>query len=235
MKRFFKIIRNIGLGLLLLIGLAYGLSRYVFSDPLPVGETGPKADSLAHEMLKALHYDAFKETQQIKWDFAGGHYYHWFKSEDRCQVTWNDYKVELKLKDYPSSTVYENGQRLQGEQAEKIIQTAIDYFNNDSFWLVAHYKVFDPGTERSLIENPQGNPHLLVTYSSGGSTPGDSYLWELDDQNRPLAFRIWASIIPLKGMRSTWDDLIITKSGAVFPASHRTMGLEMSMGEVEAF
>lgn len=235
MKRFFKIIRNIGLGLLLFIGLGYGLSRYVLSDPLPVGETGPKADSLAYEMLNALDYDAYKETQQIKWNFAGGHYYHWFKSENRCEVTWNDYKVDLKLKDYPSSIVYQNGQKLEGDQARKIIQTAVNYFNNDSFWLVAPYKIFDPGTQRSLIKNPEGNHHLLVTYTSGGSTPGDSYLWELDDQNLPIAFRMWVSIIPLKGMRSTWDDLKVTKSGAMLPVSHQTLGLEMSMGEVEAW
>jgi hypothetical protein len=46
-----------------------------------------------------------------------------------------------------------------------------DYFNNDSFWLIAPFKLRDAGTTRSIVM--QDNQALMITYASG-STPGDS-------------------------------------------------------------
>lgn len=56
--------------------------------------------------------------------------------------------------------------------------------------MVAPYKVFDKGVERTLIKTKNNKDVLLVTYTSGGSTPGDSYLWLLDDNEKPNAFKI---------------------------------------------
>ena len=106
----------------------------------------------------------------------------------------------------------------------------ISYFNNDSFWLVAPYKVFDKGTQRRLVTLENNKKALLVTYTSGGSTPGDSYLWLLNDSGKPKSFKIWTSILPIDGLEATWTDWTTTESGAQLPSFHKLLiiGLEIT-------
>ena len=93
---------------------------------------------------------------------------------------------------------------MTGEVKEEKLTTARNYFYNDSFWLIAPFKVRDPGTIREYV-NFDGKDALLVTYTSGGATPGDSYLWILDENNRPLSWKMWVSIIPFGGMETSWE------------------------------
>jgi hypothetical protein len=67
-------------------------------------------------------------------------------------------------------------------------------------------KSFDPGTTREVVVEEDGREALLVHYSSGGVTPGDSYLWELNADGLPVAWRMWVNIIPVGGLRFTWED-----------------------------
>jgi hypothetical protein len=83
---------------------------------------------------------------------------------------------------------------------------------------VAPYKVRDPGTERKVVNTKMGKG-LLVTYTSGGVTPGDSYLWILDQNNRPVKWKMWVSIIPLGGLEFTWEDWQ-KHEGAWFAPTH---------------
>ena len=88
---------------------------------------------------------------------------------------------------------------------EELIEQAIDHFYNDSFWLLAPFKIMDKGVERQLVEDEEGYS-LLLTYTSGGNTPGDSYLWMLDENYRPKAWRVWTSRVSIKGMEFEWVD-----------------------------
>jgi hypothetical protein len=76
-----------------------------------------------------------------------------------------------------------------------------DYFNNDSFWLIAPFKLRDAGTTRSIVM--QDNQALMITYAL--STPGDSYVWFVENY-MPKAWRMWVSIIPVGGLETTWED-----------------------------
>ena len=69
-------------------------------------------------------------------------------------------KVTLHLKD-PSKS--------EGATPE-IIQTAQHFFNNDSFWLVAPYKVFEQGVERRIVDY-DGKKHCWLPTPQKGQPP----------------------------------------------------------------
>lgn len=229
-KKIYKIILGVivflTLPTLLLIGFVY----LKYDEALPTGIKGEQAEHLATKMLDALDYEAYKNTNYIEWTFKRQHHYKWEKNEQTCTVYWEDYKVNLNLKMPTESKTYVHNFEVQGKKAAELIEKATTYFNNDSFWLVAPYKIFDNGTERSIVALEDGKQGLLVTYKSGGTTPGDSYLWHLDDTGKPTSFQMWVEILPIDGLEATWNDWTTTESGAQLPTFHKMLvfGLEIT-------
>ncbi|MCF6296216.1 MAG: hypothetical protein L3J25_11090 [Flavobacteriaceae bacterium] len=211
----------------------FGFLYFKYDEDLPYGKQGVEAEILAVKMLDALNYEAFKKTNYIEWTFRNKHHYKWEKDKNVCAVYWKEYKVVLHLNDIENSKVYVHNFNIQGDMEKELLEKAISYFNNDSFWLIAPYKVFDKGTERRLVTLENGNEALLVTYTSGGSTPGDSYLWILDENGKPKSFKMWTSILPLQGVEASWSDWVITESGAQLPTFHRLLFFGLEMGEVK--
>jgi hypothetical protein len=141
--------------------------------------------------------------------------------------------VVLDLKQQRNSKVFFLENEYTGIEKQDYIAKALSYFNNDSFWLVAPYKVFDSGTERRVVNTKEGKKALLVTYTSGGSTPGDSYLWHFDEIGQPVGFQMWVRILPIDGLEATWEDWITTESGARLPTFHKLLFLGLEMGDVK--
>jgi hypothetical protein len=180
-------------------------------------------------MLNSLNHDAYKATDYIEWTFKKRHHFKWNKTENTCEVYWKNYKVNLDFNDNSKNETFQNDIKIKGENSTALVEKAISYFNNDTFWLVAPYKVFDAGTTRNVVALDNNEKALLVTYSSGGSTPGDSYLWHLDDNGKPKSFQMWVGILPIKGLEATWSDWTTTDTGAQLPTFHKMMvlGLEI--------
>lgn len=222
MKKFFKIV-----GVFFAI-LAIGVTFYFFvsHEALPKGVSGEKADQLAHKMMAAMNKKAFDATEVLEWNFGGIHQYRWKKKEGLVEVSWSDKKVTLNLNDTSKS---------KGESSETI-QKALDFFNNDSFWLVAPYKVFDQGVERSIV-NYQGKEALLVKHTMGGTIPGDSYLWILDTTYTPTSFKMWTKAIPLGGVSATWNHFTTAASGIRLPTMHTLslLNIQIVMSGVKAY
>jgi hypothetical protein len=172
-------------------------------EPLPDGKEGQEAELLADSMLEALNAQAYESLETISWSFPRGHDFIWNKSNNTVLVRWDDYEVLLNTRTI-DGTAKKDGQLLADEAKEKALKNAWKYFTNDSFWLVAPYKIKDPGTSRRYVQTSEG-PGLLVTYTSGGVTPGDSYLWILDENYLPRKWKIWVSIIPIGGLAFTWE------------------------------
>ncbi|GGK28393.1 hypothetical protein GCM10007962_23330 [Yeosuana aromativorans] len=229
-KKTFKIITGFIVFLTLPSILFFVFMFFKYNDDLPTGEQGQQADALAYNMLDALNYDAYKNTNYLEWTFKRKHHYKWKKNESLCSVYWEDYKVDLNLNDKALSKAYVHGFNIESDMGKDLIKKAISYFNNDSFWLVAPYKVFDYGTERRYVTQYNGDPALLVTYTKGGSTPGDSYLWLFDESGKPKSFKMWVSILPLKGLESSWSNWTTTESGAMLPTFHNIffLGIEIT-------
>jgi len=198
-----KKIRNIIIVLILLISSIFTVG-FVFDKPIPKGETGDSAEKLADKMLKAINQTGFDSLKFIAWDYPRGHTYKWNKKENFVIVNWDNIQVELFLETM-EGIAFRNGQQILDVNSEKLIQKAWKLFANDSFWLIAPFKIRDFGTTRSLVKTEQGDA-LLVTYTSGGVTPGDSYLWILNEEGLPVAWQMWVKIIPIGGITFTWQN-----------------------------
>jgi hypothetical protein len=225
------------LGILVALVLVTFITIYaIYNEKLPEGRPGTDADALAQKMLSTLNYDKFKQTRFLEWSFQGGaHQYKWDKEKRNVAVSWGEYLVNLDLIAPESSLAFKNGERLMDIESEAIIEKAVDYFNNDSFWLVAPYKVFDSGVTRSIVPLPDGTDGLLVTYTKGGSTPGDSYLWMLQPSGFPKSFKMWVNIIPIGGLEATWDDWAVMESGVFLPKSHEMGPINLIMGDIQGY
>lgn len=189
----------------------------VIDKPLPQGISGPAAEALADKMLKAVNIEAWDTTFAVQWSF-GGHDYLWDRKNNFVRVKWDDHKVLLNTKNLKGAA-FKNELSLKGEDQQKALAKAWKYFTNDSFWLIAPYKIRDPGTERFIVKAEDGDA-LMVHYTSGGVTPGDSYLWLLADDGTPKAWRLWVQIIPIDGIEFSWEEWQTFKTGARIALFH---------------
>jgi hypothetical protein len=128
---------------------------------------------------------------------------------------------------------FENEIKIEGEEKLELIEKAWAKWCNDSFWMFAPYKAFDLGTARSVVEDPDAKYGLMVKYETGGVTPGDSYLWLLDENYIPTGYKMWAKIIPVGGTYFSWEDWITLPSGAKLSINHKKAGFELKMTDVK--
>ena len=232
-KRILKIIGGIIVFFTLPTLLLFGFMYFKYNEDLPTGQQGAEADELATQMLQVLNEGAYLNTDYLEWTFKGRHHYKWYKSDKTCEVYWDDFTVILDLENHDNSKVFVAEQEYNGIEKHDYIHKAEGYFNNDAFWLVAPYKVFDQGVERRLVKTEDNKDALLVTYTSGGSTPGDSYLWHFDENGKPKSYQMWTEILPINGLEATWKDWTTTESGAQLPTFHKLLFLGMEMGEIK--
>lgn len=201
-------------------------------ESLPEGKSGQKADRAARRMLDAIEHEAWDRTRYVRWRFLGQSYL-WDKDRELVDVRWSDKQVLMDLHDR-SGKAYEDGERLRGEEKEEALQEAWSKFCNDSFWLNAPAKVFDPGTQRELVKSDSEETRLLVTYTSGGVTPGDSYLWILDANGRPERYKMWVSKIPIGGVEASWEEWDTLSTGALIATKHELFIGSLSIGGAKA-
>jgi len=230
MPKWLKISVWIALLAAFFLGLAF---YFYFSDPLPTGHSPEQADKLALHMLEALDYEAYEETRYLSWSYRGGrNTYRWDKALGKVEMTWDGYSGVIDLVSPEKSTIQKDGNPVPREKLQELTAEAISNFNNDSFWLVAPFKIFDRGTRRSLVTLDDGSSGLLVTYTQGGDTPGDSYIWKLDDRMIPTEYRMWVSILPLKGLSASWEGWHKTESGVLLPQFHKLGPFTLDLGRV---
>ncbi len=227
-----KVLKWLGIGLLGLIVTAI-IAGMILSEKKPKGVASAEADELAKKMLSAINYEAWDSIKIIRWDFANQHQFAWDKELNLVQVIWGKYKVLLNTKEV-AGKAYENGVELSGERVDKLVQTAWSHFCNDSFWLNAPSKIFDEGTKRSIVQLKDGREGLMVEYASGGVTPGDAYVWILNEQGLPIAWKMWVKMIPIGGVESTWEDWKTLLLGAKISTGHKIAGYYLKISHVEA-
>ncbi len=212
-----KALKRIGLVLLILVVVLIGWVAMLFNS-MPDGQEGPKAEEVAQKMLESINYKNYNKIKSMSWTFMNKNQHNWNKNEKTDLVRWGNYEVFLDFKT-KKHRVKRGGQEFSNDE---LVEQAIAHFYNDSFWLAAPFKIMANGTSRKLVQMEDGIG-LLVSYTSGGVTPGDSYLWILDENYRPVAWRLWTSNTPIKGIEVGWSDWQ-QYQGAWFSTGHSGPG-----------
>lgn len=228
MKKFLKY-----LGIVLLILAIAGVTLFlIYDEPLPEGQQGEEATELAAEMATAINFEAWKKTRFVHWKFENVHEYWWDKQTKIVKVKWGETTVFFHT---PSQkgTVLIKGEIIIGDLKEKALNKAIGFFNNDSFWLNGPAKSLSTAErlEKVEVENGRG---LLATFESGGSTPGDSYLWILDENGLPKACKLWVSVIPVGGVKNKITEWETLETGAKIPVTQKLWPMEINITEVSS-
>lgn len=164
-----------------------------------------RADSVAYRLLQAHGADAWATAPYLRFNFG-------IESPEGTQVvarhfwdrTTGDYRVEwssgpdssyvalvnvreVKNKQ-PAGTVYLNGNELTGSTGEDARREAYGRYINDTYWLLAPLKTFDPGVNRAYLPDSSTAEHdvLHLAFDDVGMTPGDQYWLSVSTDNGRL-------------------------------------------------
>jgi hypothetical protein len=215
-----------GLGL---VGAALIAARVALAAPLPEGAVpGPEAEALADRIGVAVDLEAWARTGAVRFTVFG-HRYLW--DRERNLVRYEDRRGVVLTEGWrPMGRAFRGGEQVGGSWKDQRVQKAYESFVNDAFWAFAPMKLRDDGTTRALVAPDQ----LLVSYGSGGVTPGDAYLWTVGPDGLPTEFRMWTSILPIPGLRATWSDWVTLRTGVKVATRHRIGPVSFSVTELDA-
>jgi hypothetical protein len=218
--------------------LLAGFSSACASTPFPDhAKPGPAADELAHRIERAIDKRAWDRTGAISWVFGGFNRHLWDRRRNFARVeliggttVWIDLSTHRGL-------ASRGGEPICGDDLADALDSGYRAWINDSFWLNPLVKLFDDGVERKRAELLSGRPGasgLIVQYTKGGVTPGDTYLWIVSSSGRPRAWRMWVSVLPVGGVEATWEDWTRVETGAWISRKHRVGPATLRISEVTA-
>lgn len=212
------------------VGLAITIA--VMDEDPPAGEPGPFADLLANRMMNAVKMHRWDATGIVRFDFGGRHQHLWDRQRRLSRVRWGDTEVLMRLDD-KSGVVRVNGAVVEGDAKREALESAYKRFINDTFWLNPLATLYHEGVTRELVKLENNHEALLVTFSSGGVTPGDKYLIYPDGTNwLPKKWKLWVSIIPVGGLEATWERYKTLQTGFVVSTFHAGL-VDLELKDVE--
>ena len=158
-------------------------------DP-PAVPLANRADSVAYRIVEAsVGLDAWNALPALRFEFGferGGqrqisarHY--WDKANDRYRVEWlggEDSTFVAVFSAWPDSArAFVNGTPLGGEAGDEAVATARRRTINDTYWLLAPLKLFDPGVTRTFVPDSSdaSTDVIRLSFDGVGLTPGDQY------------------------------------------------------------
>src|SRR5260221_9770163 len=164
----------------------------------------PKAVAVADAMMSAMGGKAgWEKARFLRFDFVVvrdgkkvASFSHWWDRYDgRYRVEGDDpksgpwkayFNVETRRGDF-----FVNGTRAEGEAAAKGLENAYDRFINDTYWLLAPWKVFDPGVNLEYVGEVktaagQDCDEIKVSFENVGVTPKEVYWIDIDKSTHLL-------------------------------------------------
>ncbi len=204
-----------------------------------------KADSVAMQLYEALGGpQAWAALPVLRFDFGGIR-----DGQTRIAVRhlWNrqtgDYRVEWSpgpdstyvalfnvagAEGVPEGRVYLNGAPVAEAQRAPLMERAYQRFINDTYWLLAPVKLFDPGVRRTYAaDSSSAEMHVLhLTFDEVGLTPGDQYWLFVDRETGRLhhwAFHLQGMDDEAAPRRYRWTgyEQLATPAGPVTVATRK--------------
>jgi len=205
----------LGVFAVLLLGILGAL--YVLSQRQPPsGERGPAAEALTDRVEQAVRLDAFRDLDAIEFTFGPRNRRHLLdQKRGLVQVEsaqWNESETGAGAQNRGASEaalrvqfdrnnpercriLRKNEAGSDPAQRRKLCRKAYEAHVNDFFWLAPWSQLRAPGAIRERIAERA----LLVRYPEGGLTPGDVYLFVVDESGLPLRWEIWTRAIAVQG------------------------------------
>ncbi len=221
MKRLLGALARLGLVFAGLFLVALGAAR-VLAAPLPAGAAGADAEALADRILLAVNTEAWGRTGAVRWTMFGKEHL-WDRQRELFRLRDGTDEVVVNLK---SGGVRRWKSGVETRRLGRIGANAYATFINDAWWLNPVVKIRDEGVVRREVgpgeglDGRAGERGLLVSWESGGLTPGDSYLWWPGSDDRPRSWQMWVSILPIGGITVTWEGWITLATGAWVATIH---------------
>ena len=166
------------------------------------------ADSLAWRITEAAGgLTAWAALPRLRFDFAvvndsterfrAKHL--WDRTSDRFRAEYpvGEDSVLVALFDvrtfnpeHPTGRAAINGVAVDSTQTAMRLADAYERFINDSYWLLAPLKLFDPGVHRALVPDSADaeTEVLLLSFENVGLTPGDRYWLRADASGRLVSW-----------------------------------------------
>jgi len=228
--------RKITIGIVLFLGIITSgtcIAVRVMGSKRPTGVSGSEADALARRIQAAVETEAWAKTRAVQWTFRQRHSHLWDRRRMLDRIVKGDETILIDLTTR-RGTVTQKGRALAGAELDARLQYGWAAWANDSFWLNPIDKMFDEGVSREAValEDEPGRTGLMVSYSKGGMTPGDAYLWIVDSNAVPVAWRMWVQVFPVAGIRVSWEDWITLSTGAKVATRHELPAVSVNITDV---
>lgn len=196
------------------------------SSFIRAAEADAKADGLGKELIAALGgQTAWEKTRQFRFDFVVERE---GKEIARFSHIWDRYTGDYVLRGKDKSgapyvayfnlntkdgRVLLNGQPVEGDSRAAMLKSAYGRFINDTYWLLAPWKVFDPGVRRTDDGQkpcPGGGMCDVLKLSfeqAVGLTPKDVYwLWITREGRRMVAWQYVLNGAEEEPTTALWKD-----------------------------
>ena len=209
----------------------------------PALENG--ADSLAWRIVESAGgLDAWHGLRRLRFDFAvvrdtvetfrARHL--WDRPTGRYRVEYpvgQDstlvalFNVQRFAPSAPEGAAFINGRPLDATPQQERLIEAHERFVNDSYWLLAPLKLFDPGVRRALAPDSARDAAdvLLLSFDGVGLTPGDRYWLTADGAGRLMR---WSFALEGGGQGTyRWEEpvrLPTPQGDLLLPTRKRTAG-----------
>jgi hypothetical protein len=155
-------------------------------------ESEPAAVAIAERVLERLGgRDAWRGTRYLRFDWAverggeqvvrRGHFWDKWTGDYRLEAATGEgaaYVVVMNL-NTREGHAWSGDEELAGEALQKHLEDAFGAWTNDTYWLLAPFKLLDPGVSLTLAgEESEGGTtwdRLELSFDGVGLTPKDRY------------------------------------------------------------
>ena len=183
----------------------------------------------AWEAMPILRFDwvAERDSEEV---FRARHL--WDRESDAYRVEYSIgedslivavFSVDDFNMDTPTGKAYLNGVPVDSTEMAERLADAYERFINDSYWLLAPLKLFDPGVHRNMAHDSSDaeSEVLRVTFENVGLTPGDRYWLRADSTGKLLS---WSFLLEDGGENHyVWTDYeyVPTPAGSLHVATRK--------------